>query len=442
MIRFVVSRNDGIYECFPDVARTTDGVLVCIYRECMGHGPFPFSRLVVRRSLDGGMNWTERQVLLECVARAETVQAHRSYLEQDAIAGYEESRARLKEEWQTRAALNCPRIICLRDGTLLLFGDFHLFEKDKPSRVLALLWRSNDSGATWQGPEPLNVPQAGFEPAPTELRDGRLLLAQDIPSKGPAVCFSEDQGQSWGDLTFLPRTEEDYIEEVSCVELDDGMIVGFGRNTARETRHVPSTALKVISRDGGRTWSGPFQTWLMGCEGRPKAGLLASGEVCITYRCDMPNELLAMHVMTQPAAASESLGRMVERMPLPEDVPAAEARARGETRPSYMTHYYPGRTIILDVDRSVHRDSGYSGWTQLESGDIYVVDYVNDDAPLAHIRGYLVNRSDIILFPEGDLPWLHPSGQPFRAITRAMAQRQYAMNQTRSRPGPGPVQQS
>ena len=102
----------------------------------------------------------------------------------------------------------------------------------------------------------------------------------------------------------------------------------------------------------------------MGCEGRPKAGRLASGEICITYRCDMPNELLAMHVMTQPAAASNSLGRVVEREPLPEDVPGAEAQARGETRPNYMTHYYPGRTIILDVDRSVHRDNGYSGWVK------------------------------------------------------------------------------
>jgi len=116
---------------------------------------------------------------------------------------------------------------------------------------------------------------------------------------------------------------------------------------------------------------------------------------------------------------------MVERVPMPEDVPGEEAQARGEARLDYMTHYYPGRTIILDVERSVHRDSGYSGWVQLGSGDILVVDYINDDAPLAQIRSYLVTRSDIILFPDGDLPWLHPSGQPFRAMT----QRQYTQNQ-------------
>ena len=275
------------------------------------------------------------------------------------------------------------------------------------------------------------MPQPGYQPAPTELRDGRLLLGQDIPGKGPAACFSVDQGKSWSGLTFLPVTAEDQICEVSFVELDDGALVGFGRNLTREQRQVPSTALKVISRDGGRTWSGPFQTWLMGCEGRPKAGLLRSGEVCITYRCDMPNELLAMHLMTQPAAASEAMGQLVERKPLPEDVPGEEARSRGEARPWYMTSYYPGRTIILDVDRSVHRDNGYSGWVQLDNGDIFVVDYIHDDAPLAQIRGYRVSRADIIMFPEGDLPWLHPSWQPFRAITRSMAQRQQASNVAR-----------
>jgi len=76
----------------------------------------------------------------------------------------------------------------------------------------------------------------------------------------------------------------------------------------------------------------------------------------------------------------------------------------------------------------VHRDGGYSGWVQLPSGDMFVVDYVNDDAPLAQIRGYLVRRSDYILFPEGDLPWLHPSGQPYRAITDALSRRQMEKN--------------
>ena len=60
------------------------------------------------------------------------------------------------------------------------------------------------------------------------------------------------------------------------------------------------------------------------------------------------------------------------------------------------------------MDRGVYYDGGYSGWVQLESGDIYVVDYIIDETPLAHIPGYLVNRSDIFLFPEVALPTIAP----------------------------------
>jgi hypothetical protein len=438
MVKTTVWRREDIYACFPDIARAADGTLVCINRECMMHAPFPFSRLVARRSRDEGMNWGERQILIDCVARAESVAANRSWLEPDALAGYEESRGRVREAWQTGASLNCPRLITLRNGTLLLFGDFTVPAPGGGSQVRMLVWRSLDHGATWESPELLNAPRAGHQPAPTELRDGRLLLGMDLPAQDGgasgirnAVCFSADGGKSWSELTILPVTAEDHIVETSFVELDDGTLVGFGRNLVREMRQVPSQALKVISRDGGRTWTGPFQTWLVGCEGRPKAGLLRSGEVCITYRCDLPNELLAMHVMTQPAAASPELGHIVERMPVPEDVPGEQARARGEARPWYMTGYYPGRTIILDMDRSVHRDNGYSGWVQLDNGDIFVVDYIHDDAPLAQLRSYRVSRADIILFPEGDLPWLHPSWQPFRAITHSLSQRQQAANAAR-----------
>ena len=76
----------------------------------------------------------------------------------------------------------------------------------------------------------------------------------------------------------------------------------------------------------------------------------------------------------------------------------------------------------------MHRDCGYSGWVELGNGDLYVVDYCHDDAPRAHIRSYRVQREDIIMFPPGDLPWLHPSGQPFLDMTRGMAERQHRQN--------------
>lgn len=179
----------------------------------------------------------------------------------------------------------------------------------------------------------------------------------------------------------------------------------------------------MLSSDGGLTWKGPWPTKLIGLAGRPKAGVLSTGEVCITYRMDVPNEMLALHLMTQDAARVEGDLAVIPRQPMPEDKPGLDVT--DPSQPWYMTSYYPGRTVVLDMDRSVHRDEGYSGWVELPNGDIYVVDYINDDAPLAHIRSYLVNRSDVILFPAGDLPWLHPSWQPFVRMSRAMAERQY-----------------
>ncbi len=420
MLKSIVSRDDRIYECFPDLAQTPDRTLVCVYRECMFHAPFPFSRIACRRSRDGGRTWLPRQIVAECVCGAELDASDREWLCEDAVRGYEESRGRVTEDWQIGSSINCQRLICLRDGSLLMVADIYRGGAEHPWRLL--IYRSTDGGVTWTGPEDPHITDV-LVPSLTELRDGHLLLGASTLSYDAAgkaeevqlVFFSGDQGRTWGEPVRIPADPGQDFSEGSFVELDDGAIVGFLRDDKL------GRGYKTISTDGGQTWRGPFPTQLVGLEGRPKAGCLRSGEVCVTYRLDIPNEMLALHVMTQAAARAEGEAGLVERRPMPEDRPLL----REGNPPWYMTHYYPGRTVVLDMDRSVHRDGGYSGWVELDSGDIYVVDYINDDAPLAHIRSYLVNRSDIILFPEGDLPWLHPSGQPFLQMSRAMAQRQF-----------------
>ena len=427
-----ISRSDHIYEAFPDIARTRGGALVLVYRECMGHAPFPFSRIAVRRSLDGGNQWSDRTILLETVASAEQVDKARSWLAPDALAGYEESLNRIHEAWQRDASINCPRIITLADGSLMLVADIRI-AVGRDARWVNKMWRSTDEGLTWSLPVDMPLDREGVVPQITQLRDGRILLGLAVQEQGKdlqGVTFSSDNGKTWSRIQLLPRSEGLLeADETGFVELDDGTLVGFGRNRALEKQRRPSTGVKVISTDGGRTWEGPFETWLLGLEGRPKVGLLASGEVCVTYRLGSPNEMLAMHVMTQATAKMKSTADLVPRQPLPEDIPAQAARQKGEDRPWYLTSYYAGRTLVLDLDRSVHRDEGYSGWVQLPSGDIFVVDYITDDAPLAQIRGYLVRRSDYILFPDGDLPWLHPAWQPFREMTEGMARRQFEKNQ-------------
>jgi len=421
MQKFTLSRDDHLYACFPDIARTPEGTLVCVYRESMGHAPFPFSRLVIRRSLDEGKNWTDRQILFECVTKPESIDEHRAWLEADALAGYEETRNRIHNDWQIGSSINCPRLACLADGALFLIADFASWDDQNQIHWTNRIWRSKDRGLTWEGPEPGGLPE-GLVPSVNQLRNGEIMvgLTREGEKLTQFVCRSGDGGCTWTDPVYIPDPWDLNLCEGSFFQLEDGLIVGILRSTKGDQGY------KTFSDDGGQTWRGPFETHMPNLEGRPKAGLLSSGEVCITYRHGAPNECLAMHVATRAGIRAEKKGRLLKRQPTPEDIPGMERKEL----PEYMTHYYPGRTFYIDIDRSVHRDSGYSGWVQLGNGDIYVVDYINDDAPLAQIRGYRINRSDYILFPEGDLPWLHPAWQPFRKISLALAERQTRMNKT------------
>jgi len=150
--------------------------------------------------------------------------------------------------------------------------------------------------------------------------------------------------------------------EAGLVELPGGELVAYMRENSG--RGWP--AFKSISRDGGRTWQGPYET-LIGGAHRPTAGLLPTGEVLVTYRYHHGRG--ARHLNT--FAYLES---------------AASALEPDVTKQS-------GIVLPLDHDRSDHADSGYTGWVVLPDGvTIFVVNYIVDDAPKAQIRGYYLNR--------------------------------------------------
>ena len=55
------------------------------------------------------------------------------------------------------------------------------------------------------------------------------------------------------------------------------------------------------------------------------------------------------------------------------------------------------RIFPLDYDRNPAPDLGYTGWTQFDDGEIYVVNYIKDDADKAYIRGYSFYPTDVML---------------------------------------------
>jgi sialidase-1 len=384
MQKLTVSRDDEVYEAFADIARTPDGALVCTYRESMAHAPWPFSRIVVRRSEDGGYTWQPRQVIIE----------------KNTEAG--------------EGRLNCSRITACKDGTLLLIVDFYVSDRDwLVNPVENLLFRSHDRGRTWDGPEKTGITD-GIVPSIKELSNGDLLIGvtRQRSSDGRLSGLQEEQtvyrsgdgGRTWEGPSVVPAPPHLRLNEGDFVELDDGTVVCYMREDAEGF-----TGWKSTSDDGGRVWSEAFRSQMPACRGRPSAGRVRSGEIVVTYRfCSGVSTSLALYVETP-----------------------AEAVRRGDPNPNdYATDYHQARFAFLDNDRSLHPDSGYSGWVQLPSGDLYVVNYITDDAPRAFIRGYIVSRHDWFLFPEGAVPWLHPADQPYVEMSAEWAWQQHERNRT------------
>jgi sialidase-1 len=97
--RFTVSRDDNIYEAFPDVAITPSGRLVCVFSECTHHGDRRYTCVMVATSDDRGRTWSTKRRLSEPTRR---VEGEPNFVYCD-----------------------CPRIAALSDGRLCAIADRH-----------------------------------------------------------------------------------------------------------------------------------------------------------------------------------------------------------------------------------------------------------------------------------------------------------------------------
>lgn len=344
--QFVVSRDDTIYEAFPDVALTQDGKLVCVFAECTHHSDRSYTRVVVTTSTDRGRTWSPKRPLTEATS---------------GVAFY-----------------NCPRITCLRDGRLVVVVDkIHTAARSKdPDGCHVQLYISEDAGLTWTGP--VATPVRGIVPDRlVELSSGRWLLAAhyDDVSFGNLVqrlWISDDQGSHWEGPVSVGRQAGLNLCEVSILPVDETTLVAFHR----ENSGLGWDCFKTMSHDGGESWSDPVPFPLPACH-RPVAGWLSDGHALITHRF-MQGGKGWTGWWTQNLFAA-----LTDR----ESV-LATARAEAHTR-----------ILPVDFDRSPESDTGYSGWVQFEDGSIYIVNYILDDAPKAQIRGYALGLDDFVVTP-------------------------------------------
>ena len=333
--KYVVSKDDGIYEAWPDLVQTDSGKLICVFAECTHHIDRNEARLVLRESRDRGRTWSPKRYLTDKGTRD-------NYF-------------------------NCPRITKLRDGRLAITCDRVHGGFDSADKAELYLWYGDGEGESWQAP--LVYPFRGIVPDKlVQLESGRLILSnhRTVPETGkPAqhLWYSDDGGQSW--------SQEVTVASDARYELCEGCILDCGGNTLvaflRENSKLGYDILKTISHDGGESWSDLIPT-AMACGHRPTAGFLQDGSVMVTYRF--------IPVTTQNVFAaffSKETALLTERP------------KRGL------------RLMPLDYDRNAVPDLGYTGWTQFPDGEIYVVNYIKDDSDKAHIRGYSFYPQDVML---------------------------------------------
>jgi hypothetical protein len=339
--KFIVSRDDSIYEAFPDVVLTEKGKLICVFAECKHHLDRSFTRIVRVESEDRGRNWTRK--------------------------------VPLSDETNGGPYWDCPRISRLKDNRLVVSVDQIAGPDIDNSKIY--LWYGDPEGIHWHGP--IETPALGIVPDKIcELSSGRWLLSAHQKSKTHGyleqlLWYSDNSGIDWaGPITIASQSGLNLCE-VSIISLKDGTLVAFMRENSNEGLDCH----KAISKNDGQNWEGPFRVPIPGCH-RPTAGILKSGKIMITHRFMQGGRKEWAGTWTQNFFATLT------------DEPSALASKRVDQ----WTRIMP-----IDFDRSPVSDLGYSGWVQFPDGEIYIVNYIVDDAPKAHIRGYSLYESDFML---------------------------------------------
>jgi hypothetical protein len=343
--RVTISRNDELYECFPDIALLRDGSLVCVYRESDGHTAHDFTTLVWRVSTDNGVTWGDRNILVESVRAP----GH------DLL------------KW------NCPRVGELSDGRVYILCDhFPVDEGHEDFGSTTFIWWRNDNGS-WDDPHNTCIP--GIMPDRIcELPSGRMLLATQWRSSvtshlAQTVAHSDDGGATWSERITIAASNHLDLCEASIIRLPLGELVCY----MRENSMIGLPAYKSISHDDGATWSEIAPTLMAGGH-RLVAGFLPSGHIMVTYR------------QTIGGTGPISQNLFAYREPIESAL---------ELDPKKQT----GVILPVDHDRNPMRDGGYTGWVTLPDGRVFIANYIVDDAPNAQIRGYWLTE-DLFELPE------------------------------------------
>jgi sialidase-1 len=346
--RFIINRDDAKTQAWPDLALADNGELICVFTECAEHVDRSGSRLCICKSSDRGRSWGEKTPLTD----------HGT-----------------KFDYYNNARINNIKgtLVIVADRVRGKTGNIGIDENLGSTEVYA--WASYDNGKSWDGPHKTGA--VGICPDRLRMtKSGRIILAAHKLSEKSGkleqyLWYSDDKGKSWSDRVTVGADARYNLCEGHIVETEDGTLVAF----MRENSGYGEDCMKAISRDGGQTWDGVYHTTLQGCH-RPTIGYLSGGELLITYRYMQGGD---------PRSFFAGRAQNVFAALLPADQLTETARDRQSAC-----------IMPLDHDRNRSPDLGYTGWVELDDGEIVVAYYIKDDAPRDHIRGVRFRKTDIV----------------------------------------------
>jgi len=227
----VVDREPGQYLGHPTTVLLEDGrTMICVYPK--GHGK---GAIVMKRSQDGGLTWSERLPVPESWATSKEVPTIHRVVDPEGVkrlimwSGLYPARLAVSEddgrgwtplepagEWGGIVVMGC--LFDIRTGpghyVAMFHDDGRFFTSDdrRLSPPVFTLYKtvSSDGGLTWSFPESLLARSDVHlcEPGVVRSPDGRqlaVLLRENSRRKNSHIMFSSDEGRTWSEPREMPN---------------------------------------------------------------------------------------------------------------------------------------------------------------------------------------------------------------------------------------------
>jgi len=280
----VVDREEGQYLGHPTTVLLEDNrTMIAVYPKGHGNGA-----IVMKRSTDGGLTWSERLPVPENWATSQEVPT--IYRVEDAngvrrlimFSGLYPIRMAMSEDdggtWSPLEPIGeFGGVVAMADAVRLTDGRYMAFFHDDGrflhgSGVRSGVWNvyrtlSRDGGVTWSGPEVVVThPEAHVcEPGVVRSPDGgeiAVLLRENSRKLNSMVTFSRDEGETWSEPRELPGALTGDRHQAGYAP-DGRLLVSFR-----------DTTLESPTKGDWVAWVGTYEDIVDGREGQYRVRLM------------------------------------------------------------------------------------------------------------------------------------------------------------------------